>query len=184
MLDFHIRAMSLRAFQARAFRICISFSELSDHDPRHCKNFVFSSSIKYKVFCSLYNYGDGKLGNKVGNRNPYIRNTMLKPRYFSILRRQDESAYPNLSSKWSLSNNFYNYDLRFYICKIDISRLSMDTNMYLVLEQCDSICERVEGFCVFLYPPILLGRSLMIGWRKPWKGALSSHSVCVCLSVC
>jgi len=35
---------------------------------------------------------------------------------------------------------------------------------------------------------LLLGRSLMIGWRKkilkPWKGAHCSHSVCVSVSPC
>ena len=45
----------------------------------------------------------------------------------------------------------------------------------------------IVSYLLLLSQNWLLGRSLMIGWRKkildPWKGAHSSHSVCVCVCV-
>jgi len=50
-LDFQIRDMLLRAFQAKDFRTAMSLSVYSTHDPRYLKSSTHSSSVPSKV-CS------------------------------------------------------------------------------------------------------------------------------------
>ena len=46
----------------------------------------------------------------------------------------------------------------------------------------DFLIFRFYGFYFFFWP--ILDDSLKEKILKPWKGALSSHYVCVCMSVC